>query len=369
MQIDIILPYKEQFTADQASAVSISVKNSIEFSKFKKNIKIYGQKVNKPFFKNNFVGIKANRIIHLGKNLSIIKNYIKLNNFKDKCRITEIHNRPYLFNYFIKKKSNNITILYFHNDPLTMKGSKSIAERVKIIREAAGVVFVSKFIKKKFLEGIPGKFQNLYVIPNSLNKNLKLNKKKDKNIIFVGRIVEEKGVSIYLKSVINLAPRYKDWKFILIGSSKAGIKKPRTLFEKKIYKSFRNIGENVEYLGYLKNDLVKKIMEKSSILVVPSIWDEPFAITALEGLSNKMAVISSKVGGLQEVVKNRGILISNINESKLIKHLENLIINKKRLNECQNSSWNNYIYDQHTVSDMQDKIREKILKNTQIIRK
>ena len=55
MKIDIILPYKEIFSATSASAVSLTVKNSIEFSEFKNDITVYGQNTNKPFYKN-FVG-------------------------------------------------------------------------------------------------------------------------------------------------------------------------------------------------------------------------------------------------------------------------------------------------------------------------
>ena len=49
---------------------------------------------------------------------------------------------------------------------------------------------------------------------------------------------------------------------------------------------------------------VKKIMQSSSILVVPSIWDDPFPLTALEGLSSGQAVIASDRGGLKEMLKN-----------------------------------------------------------------
>ena len=66
-KIDIILPYKELFTSNGASAVSISVKNSIQYSKNKKNITIYGQYVEKPFTGFNFVGIKAKKFLQYNK--------------------------------------------------------------------------------------------------------------------------------------------------------------------------------------------------------------------------------------------------------------------------------------------------------------
>ena len=41
---------------------------------------------------------------------------------------------------------------------------------------------------------------------------------------------------------------------------------------------------NTEYLGFIPNLEVRKILEETAILVVPSIWHEPFALTALEGI-------------------------------------------------------------------------------------
>ena len=58
MCINILLPYKEKFTKNKASSVSITVSNNLEFSKFKKNIRIFGQNVYDPMYPKNFYGVK-----------------------------------------------------------------------------------------------------------------------------------------------------------------------------------------------------------------------------------------------------------------------------------------------------------------------
>ena len=151
MKIDIILPYKEVFSQSKASSVSITIKNSMKYSQYKNEISVYGQYTDNPIFKKNFIGIKTNRFLHGGNNISIVKNYLKIcQHAKEDKKIIEIHNRPYLFNYLIKK-INLPVILYYHNDPLTMTGSKSVEERKKIIKNAGGIVFVSSYIKDGFL--------------------------------------------------------------------------------------------------------------------------------------------------------------------------------------------------------------------------
>ena len=101
-------------------------------------------------------------------------------------------------------------------------------------------------------------------------------------------------------------------------------------------------------------------MSESAILVIPSTWEEPFGITAIEGLSNKMAIISSEVGGLKEIVNGKGILIKDISRTKLQKELENMINNPEKIIKYQSLSWENYLFDQKKISVLQDSIREKI---------
>ena len=104
MKIDILLPFKEKFSISSASAVSITVLNAFEYSRFKKNILIYGQNISNPFLKENFCGLESNWILHRGHNKSIAYNYYKKNlEHKNEKKIIEVHNRPYFFHYLKKR--------------------------------------------------------------------------------------------------------------------------------------------------------------------------------------------------------------------------------------------------------------------------
>ena len=69
MKINILLPYKEKFDENKASSVSITVKNNLSYSKFLSHIKIYGQDVENPLFKDNFEGIKYSILSLKSKNV------------------------------------------------------------------------------------------------------------------------------------------------------------------------------------------------------------------------------------------------------------------------------------------------------------
>ena len=98
--------------------------------------------------------------------------------------------------------------------------------------------------------------------------------KKKKQIIYVGRIVKEKGVHLYAKAVKEIAHKFKEWKFLSSGSYKLGDKET-SIFSKQTVQEFNNIGINTKVLCYLSNQNVKQIMSESSLIVIPSLWDEP----------------------------------------------------------------------------------------------
>ena len=58
MKINILIPYKEKFDVNKASSVSIPIRNNLFYSKFLTNIEIFGQEIDNPMFKDNFVGLR-----------------------------------------------------------------------------------------------------------------------------------------------------------------------------------------------------------------------------------------------------------------------------------------------------------------------
>lgn len=369
--IDILLPYKETFDEDNASAVSITVYNSFLHSKYKNNIKIYGKQIEEPLLKN-YKSLKINRIFDLGNNISIAKSYIRLN--KKKTSLIEIHNRPKLFHY-LKKHTNNPLSLHFHNDPTIMQGSMTLNERLKIAEDSEAVYFVSNYIKNKFCKNFPKKFNNLHVLFNGIERNIKKKPKKEKIILFVGRLVKDKGIKLYLESIKDIIEKYSDWKFYVIGTPKPGYNLNKLSFylKSKTDKEGSEIVSEIEklsmqyknfiYLKFISNKKVQHYMKKASIVVVPSIWNDPCPLTLIEALSNSCAVITSDRGGIPEIVKDNGVIIKNINETKLKKKIVSLMSNKNKLKKYQNLAWKNYDLHLKKIVVIQDSIRSKIFLN------
>ena len=66
----------------------------------------------------------------------------------------EVHSRCHVASYLKKKRPDLKVVLYLHNDPRDMKGSRSTAERRRLLREMAAVICVSDYIRDCFLDGI-----------------------------------------------------------------------------------------------------------------------------------------------------------------------------------------------------------------------
>ena len=124
MKISILLPYKENYAINNAGAVSLFVNDIVNESIYKKTIKIYGSTKNKNFLSDNYQNINFSKNFLLSSNYQYVENFIKLKEAANSDLI-EVHNRPKYINQ-IKKRYSNKLFLYFHNDPLTMNGSKTI---------------------------------------------------------------------------------------------------------------------------------------------------------------------------------------------------------------------------------------------------
>ncbi len=349
MKISVLLPYKENFTSEYPGAVSIYVKDTTLCSKYKKDIKIFGSTNYKKKLLKNYINLPLQKRLFQSSSKIYVKSFLK-NEIKRKSDIIEIHNRP----SYVKEISNKTKakiVLYFHNDPLEMSGSKSINERIEIIKKTKKIVFNSEWSKKRFvknLNNIYHKSEQLEVIYQSTNKT-KVNINKKKNIIsFVGKLNRAKGYDIFGKAIIKILNKYPEWKSNVFGDE------PR---EKLIFKH-----KNLNIQGFKPHNVVLKNFKETSITVVCSRWEEPFGRTSLEASSRGCAVIISNRGGLPETISN-AIILRKLNSENLYKSIEKLILNKKFRNNLQKNSLKNFYLTNEYVTNKIDKYRSNIFEH------
>ncbi len=348
MKISILLPYKENFSPIYAGAVSLFVKDTTILSKFKKNITIYGNTDLKKIYKLNYKNIFLKKNLIQSGSKVYVEEFLKYekNNPSD---IIEIHNRPNYFHLIYGKIKNKKIVLYFHNDPLTMTGSRSVLDRKKLLLNATKIIFNSHWSRKRFLEGVEGLHVNsekMNVIYQSTNP-VKINLKKKKQwITFVGKLNRAKGYDLFGQATLKILKKFKKWEAIVMGDE------PRHTLNFK-HKRLKN-------LGFQNHDKVLKIFEKTSIAVACSRWDEPLGRTSLEASSRGCATIISNKGGLPETVTH-GIILKDLNVEAVYLAIKDLIENKKKRLEMQKLSIKNFFHTNKVSAKNIDDYREELI--------
>ena len=344
----IILPLKESFSNTGFGAVSLWVQSYLNYSNLSNDL-IFCRKLEgkQNYLNKNICKIKSN------SNFFTNKKYIdKISTQIKKRKIThvEIHNRPEYAYYLIEKNPGVKINLIFHNDPVKIRYSNKINNRLFLLNKCNKVIFVSKWLKGRYLEGLDLKHKNnIEIIYNFIHKIHKF-PRKEKIIIFSGKLNKSKGFEIFGKSIINVLKKYPDWKAIVFGNE-----------QRETY-SFNH--SRLKINNWVSHKKLLKFYEKSSISVVNPTWDEPFGRTAMESASRGCAVITSISGGLSETFKNNIVLKKN-NSNEITKKISELINNPKKLKEKQIENFKNVIHTPKNSIFKLDKLRQNknVLRN------
>ena len=120
---------------------------------------------------------------------------------------------------------------------------------------------------------------------------------RSRELIFVGRLVSDKGASLLLDALklIDSQPRLT---IIGDGPERATLEKQAADLQ-------------VEFAGSRHGEELANLLRQHEILVVPSLWQEPFGIVALEGIACGCVVVGSAGGGLTEAIGPCGVTFPN----------------------------------------------------------
>tara|TARA_R110002126_G_scaffold264475_2_gene407543 strand:+ start:23001 stop:24170 length:1170 start_codon:yes stop_codon:yes gene_type:complete len=169
-------------------------------------------------------------------------------------------------------------------------------------------------IRNGYFKGVPDK-----TIYNGFDiKNTRYKRARDKEIVFgfIGQINQSKGVELLLESFSKI----EKYKLLIAGQIDTEyLKHLKTV----------NSSNKIQFLGYIKSNL---FFEKIDVLVVPSLWHEPFGRVVLESIINRKPVIASDMGGIPELLLNNRDFVFKPQEQELSKLLKKIMQNRDFLN-------------------------------------
>lgn len=141
---------------------------------------------------------------------------------------------------------------------------------------------------------------------------------RDKMLIFVGRLVSDKGVDLLLQAVRLLRDNGSSPDLTIVGNG------PEETNLRKLAADL-DLDRHVTFTGQKCGTALAEILNQHRILVVPSRWAEPFGVVALEGIACGCVVIGSEQGGLKEAIGLCGVTFENGNALQLAAQIKTLL--------------------------------------------
>lgn len=179
------------------------------------------------------------------------------------------------------------------------------------LRSADWVTAVSQAILADTIESVPdlrhcsSVIHNGLPIPQVLPTPLPFDPPR---ILYAGRLADEKGVDIALSALAALRDRFPQIHLIVAGDGPARD-------DLKRQASKLDLNEVVEFTGWIQPENIPELINRSTLMVIPSRYREPFGLIAVEAAQMRRPVVAAKTGGLPEIVEDRasGLLFPSEN--------------------------------------------------------
>ena len=372
--IDILLPHKEMMTDSNRGAIATVVSELVLNSASPEMFSVFGVPLSNPIKGIDYRPISFYRKWLYGGNLGMAHAYLR--SLKSENRnpdLIEVHGRAQVAALIARRRPDLKVVLYLHNDPRHMKGSKTPAERSALLASLAGIFCVSEFIKTCFCEALNQDAvatEKIFIIPNGVARRLTSQPCKQKQVLIAGRMVPEKGILEACRAAASVLPDAPDWTLHVIGGRRFS-SEPPSAYEKQVCDAIASLGRQAVHHGFIPYDEVRAHQEQAAICIVPSLWEEPAGLTVIEALSAGAALITTNRGGIPETATGRAIIVditAHLTDSTKLSEifatqLRSLIIDEAKRTALQKKAWKDYPFCSEIMSTKADKVRISVLED------
>lgn len=203
-------------------------------------------------------------------------------------------------------------------------GKVTIITRLKYewLKRASIVIAVSNAVKKRC-------WPPAVVIENAYNEDLFVNIKpisqRTKHFVFLGRLVSDKGADLAIKAVARLKQlgyTKELYNLTIIGGG-IDLEYLRQLTVEL------KLEADVSFTGPMSGVKLVSCLNEHKYLLVPSVWQEPFGIVALEGMACGCIPIVSNGGGLPDAVGQAGVIFERNELDDFVEKILSLMEDKQ----------------------------------------
>lgn len=261
-----------------------------------------------------------------------------------KPAILHVHNAPSLLPKLRRLcRHRSMAILHMHNAmPLD---EPAAADRL---------VVNSRYLQGWYAERYPG--MEIAVLTNGVDLDIfrprweqrediashkrELGLPEDKKIIlFVGRVSPEKGLHHLLRAFAVLARRREDVMLLVVGEYRiGGGRDARAAYGDAVRQECAQWPDRCRLLGVVPPSQIQRYYRLGDLLVVPSEFEEPFGMVAIEAMACGVPVLAARKGGLPEFVlpEETGFLIEDLEDPSRFAGQIEVLLRRSDLGEiCQ----------------------------------
>lgn len=142
---------------------------------------------------------------------------------------------------------------------------------------------------------------------------------RNKHFVFLGRLVSDKGVDLAIKALSRINDiNQGGYSLSIIGRGEEEIKLKEIV-------QILGLENNVTFLGSMEGEALVNALNQHKFILVPSVWEEPFGIVALEGMACGCIPIVSDGGGLPDAVGKAGIVFKSGDVDDLVEKMLRLL--------------------------------------------
>ncbi|BAQ12000.1 glycosyl transferase [Bacillus sp. OxB-1] len=189
---------------------------------------------------------------------------------------------------------------------------------------------------------------------------------------FAGRLEKTKGIYVLVDAFRKLVASHgvpSSTKLIIAGGDSTNVEASAKLPKKKtLRKAIAGLEHRIDFIGSQTQRQLSNLFNGAISTIVPSYY-ESFGMVAAESQACGCPVIASKVGGLQDVVKDRvtGIHVKKKDVVQLAESMESLLVNREYAEELGEKAFlhANQAFRWSTLSEKMDNLYEVILHEKQ----
>ena len=290
----------------------------VAYNQFKASPQRFAQTIHKLIRKREFKGL----LTPLKRRLRTAK-YRKAGRTiaKSCCGLIHIHNDPESVQWVRKYNSDAVIVLHMQNDHL-IEAESVVANQA--IHDSDYMAFCSEYLMNGALRKYPIlKKENCFVIRNgSLQHSTTDNGTKANStaplLLFVGRIVPNKGVHVLIEAFSLVIKEFPEVRLRIVGGIDFGVDEIDD-YARKLRDMAVPYGAQVEFTGPVNHSETYGHYQEASVFVCPSIWEEALGMVNAEAMAFGLPVVAFAKGGIPEVVGDAGIIVREITPRALAK--------------------------------------------------